>query len=125
VTKQEYYDLLVKSAFDGTFPGFDRERFECEYRSPDGCRKCAVGILMSDQFYRKSYEGNTVRYLVEKMKTDVSPILPDGMTYEDLQTVQKIHDSLAALNGWSGDWFVDRINTLSIFQDVQRSKHVK
>lgn len=60
----------------------------CQYRSPEG-NKCALGVLMSDKVYKKSFEGKTLIGLF-----NVGDKLPQYMTdnSELLKSLQAWHD---------------------------------
>src|SRR5690606_20582833 len=97
LTKQEYYDLLVKSATDGTFPSYDPESKRCRYQGPNGS-KCAVGLLIPDSDYDRGFEGWAARALGERFKRKW---LPQNMDLEDLQEVQDCHDRNARRGPWN------------------------
>lgn len=98
MTKRDYYDLLVRSATDGTFPAVrrlpDGRVTTCMYRTPDG-RRCAVGLLIPPERYRPQIDqwGILAFCPVEALgKCGVCP--PDGVTSLDLDEIQGYHDSL-------------------------------
>lgn len=121
MTKQEYYDLLVKSATDGTFPSMLGTK--CRYRGPRPGSKCAVGLLIPDDKYKLSMEGGSVRNEVVAANLTI----PDEMTIDDLGRCQDIHDIQAQDQTlypqrfpWTPGRFIDTINTLSCFSDVKK-----
>jgi hypothetical protein len=66
----------------------------CQYKGPNG-RQCAVGVLMTAEFYTPKYEGSSVGELPEEAIAylggwDMVPLLRD---------LQEIHD-----NGKVRDW---------------------
>lgn len=40
---------------------FGNQKLQCLYRGPDGLM-CAVGCLISDEFYNKKFEGQAIRW---------------------------------------------------------------
>lgn len=111
LTKQEYYDLLVKSATDGTFPSYDPAEERCFYRGPNGS-KCAVGLLIPDSDYDRGFEGLSVWSLRESFKREW---LPQDMDLGDLQDVQDCHDRNARRRPWNAAQFVKDINATLCF----------
>lgn len=129
MTIQEYHDLLVKSATDGTFPSY-RVRsdgdIDCLYRGEEG-RRCAVGVLIPDELYDPSYESTGAWSLPDPL---LETILPDGMTASDLELIQEAHDNCVSwwngfgksvLQSWDPDDFIARIDELDCFKEVARS----
>lgn len=126
LTKQEYYDALVRAAQDGTFPAVKYSGWgrECCYRldgTPACLKRCAVGILIPDEDYRPEMEGSYWLWPSEVRDS----IRPEGMEDVDIARVQYIHDhlSMSVVNGWEPYFaatLVRRINLLSCFADVQR-----
>ncbi|RJQ30309.1 hypothetical protein C4565_00560 [Candidatus Parcubacteria bacterium] len=113
MTKQEYYDLLVCSALDGTFPSVSQNG-TCLYRAP-GNKRCAAGLLISDNLYDGKMESKSVEHeMVEKVLT-----IPDGMCLKDIFKCQETHD-WEARNTWNSKRFLTRINSFQVFDDVQR-----
>lgn len=117
MNKQDYYDLLVVSAFDGTFPSID-ENGLCLYRGPNGT-KCGVGILIPDDIYLPNIEGEGVRFICEKYD-----IIPKNMTPMDIIIVQGYHDRTAKYAEFD---FIQKFlslinNDLRIFDDVIKIK---
>lgn len=125
LTKQEYYDLLVRSASDGTFPSLDGDG-SCLYRGPEGAR-CAVGLLIPDDRYTEELEGKVPGHNAVYQALEGS--VPAGLTERDLTAVQLCHDDVAAGSfdandrrlPWSADAFVASINALPCFADVARA----
>ena len=119
MTKQEYYDLLVKSANDGTFPCINPRHMTCTYRGPDN-KKCAVGILISDELYNPDWDRGLMP--VNELPDDIiTKIMPDGMNIIDLRNVQITHDKFLNRN-WSAVEFIERLNALNCFKDVVHDK---
>lgn len=117
MTKQEYYDLLVKSAQDGTFPSY--EDSECRYRADRTAlckRRCAVGVIIPDESYSTDMEGCGVSSAL------IDPWIPDGMTLRDMGFVQDAHDTLADchIETWKASKFVMKLNLLNCFADVTK-----
>lgn len=115
MTKQDYYDLLVEAADNGTFPSMDG--CTCFYRGPGGS-KCAVGILIPDKDYSSLLEYSTVRELPSKL---VQQILPEGMDISDLENIQKAHDAFNRV-AWEANAFLKEINKLECFRDVNKKE---
>jgi hypothetical protein len=112
MTKQEYYNKLVKCASDGTFPSGGEGG--CWYRN--GPHQCAVGILIPESMYLSAFEGLPVDCLFvnEKLPYD---LIPESMTLSDLLNLQNVHDTNAR-EGWNSNKFIQSINIAGCFQDV-------
>lgn len=123
MTSQEYYDLLVKSAGDGTFPSFDKEEQRCFYRTGAG-KRCAIGILIPEDKYRASFDyfgkdcGATTRWVLENGAFQI----PDGLSLADLYQIQMTHDRFAWEETWDASKFVQRINELPCFSNVKKEE---
>ncbi len=113
MTKQEYYDLLMRSAGDGTFPSVDAEG-TCLYRGPNG-KKCAIGVLIPDEKYTPHLEGQRAVEVLHLCGTSA----PAGIEWYDLCKIQRDHDGLARAC-WHADSFVASMNSLPCFADVAR-----
>lgn len=59
----------------------------CFYRSPNGT-KCAIGMLISDEMYKPSFEGSTVHTLIRDNKISF-----DGTDEDFYSDLQRIHDT--------------------------------
>ncbi len=71
----------------------------CAYRSKQGLR-CAVGVLITDEFYLKEFEGDTVLGgPVEAMLTKALP----GVSLDLLADLQGIHD-MHEVEDWEYHW---------------------
>ncbi len=112
MTKKEYYDLLVRSATDGTFPSVKGN--VCQYRK--GSHKCAVGLLIPDDKYHKGLEGIDVYHDLVKEVVEV----PEGLTIKNLTLVQVCHDNLAFDQEWNANDFIIKLNKLEFFQDIKQ-----
>ena len=118
MTKQEYYDLLVLSSVDGTFPSWGWGSIGCLYRSPNGT-KCAIGVLIPYEEYELRMEGGACRLFYEFPQ--LHKYIPIGMTVMDLKTVQRIHDGFKSTYGkWKASRFVEALNIISFFNDVKK-----
>lgn len=122
LTEQQYYDLLAKSAQDGTFPSIVKERtgpVRCKYRQDHtaSCKqRCAAGLLIPDELYRVDMEGASACWI-----PDLIPFIPDGMDNDDVTAIQEFHDAVAkSESGWNAAEFVDHINNLPCFSGVQQ-----
>lgn len=117
MTKQEYYDLLVKSAFDGTFPGYDYESDTCLYRTPDGKHKCAVGVLIPDEKYSQNMDdGLPLRQIMDILGSE---ILPQGITASQLADIRRRHDDMVR-KGWDAKAFIRLIDEYYYFRDITK-----
>lgn len=93
MTEQEAFDIVVKHLFGQKRPSMTREFRKlwapvCAYRGEKG-RKCAIGVLVSDEEYSPELENNGVRTL------DLDDTLPPslrGFAIEFLEALQAIHD---------------------------------
>lgn len=117
MTKQEYYDLLVRTSAEGGFPSMEGGR--CRYRTDTG-RRCAVGLLIPDEMYEPGMETNNA-YWLERRFPQVQAVFPDEMDADELRRVQTVHDELAQDLGWDHQSFVANLNTLHCFVDVVKS----
>ncbi len=129
MTKQEYYDLLVKTSAEGGFPSLrdDRERslnkgsdpsVNCAYRGQNG-RKCAFGLLIPDDCYAKTMEGKHAGAVIENFK--LQAVVPEGLDKSNLLDIQSIHDSESGYACWNHGQFVTRLNRHHCFGDVNRT----
>lgn len=120
LTEQQYYDLLVESAQNGTFPSVNADRTFCMYRG-EGGSKCAVGIIIPDNEYTKSIEHGSIDAL-----TRIHHLLPKWTLEIDaynnccyIRTIQKVHDVNAlSEEGWDATEFIKNINNLKCFSGV-------
>jgi hypothetical protein len=132
MTKQEYYDLLVKTSLEGGFPARESWHTGCKYRTTDG-KKCAVGLLIPDEKYSYDVERQgTVIGLSAVYPDLVNSILPENMIWEHLREIQKVHDyhidkcskdqNDVPYTYWEHDTFVKNLNELECFSNVQQVK---
>lgn len=122
MTKQEYYNLLVKTSAEGRFPATEcwGERTEptCCYRTKDG-RKCAAGLLIPDDEYSPNMENRNFMAIINDYPA-LLHCIPEGMTARNVRQIQyNIHDSVA-LYPWSHEFFVRRLNQLDCFHNVEK-----
>ncbi len=124
MTKQEYYDLLVRSAHDGTFPSAEiaqedngRDFIKCLYRgdkTPRSQCRCAIGLLIRDENYGDWVENEPVSFLV------LDPV--DTISLDELLEIQGCHDDACTQKDsevvWERDNFLRDINALPCFADV-------
>lgn len=104
MTRQEYKELLIQCARDGTFPSMGEDGI-CMYRGPDG-KKCAAGVLIPDEEYESQMEGLSWQSLPSEL-TD--RIRPEGMTDQEMQTVQELHDIWA--QQWDPEEFIQEVES--------------
>jgi hypothetical protein len=124
MNKADYYNLLVQTSAEGRFPSIkiDGLNSSCMYRSPEGLR-CAVGLIIPDEKYKKEYEQTNVLSLVDRFGLMLD--LPEGLTLTDLSAIQKTHDSMAlqwdeksdsySAKPWDHAHFVRQLNELQCF----------
>jgi len=112
----QYYTMLVRAARDGTFPSIDRnDNDKCLYRGPNNTR-CAIGLLIPDEKYRPSIEGESC-YDDKVLECFTIPV---GLTKGDLSEIQYSHDTASNQeDGWDPDLFIARINKLKCFQECK------
>lgn len=131
MTRQEYYDLLVKSNYDGTFPSKAKDDSQCLYRldgNPHCKQRCVVGLLIPDEKYTSDMGGISFCYgRIEILKEFYSDflaaiVLPEGMGWGDLAALQKIHDGLAWSRTWNVKDFVIAVNQLGCFSDCVKKE---
>lgn len=124
MTKQEYFDLLVKTSKDGGFPAINVEKTipgcqfsgnvnRCKYRTNDG-KKCAFGLLIPDDKYSHLFEGKSL----EGLPDYIQYYFPDGLCMRDMMSVQVVHDKYATYESWNHTDFVQRLLHLPCFKDV-------
>lgn len=118
MTKREYYDLLVRSARDGTFPSVD-DHGNCRYRGPAG-QRCAVGLLIPDDRYTPDLEG--ISAFSQLLAGALAGLVPEGLTRKDLSRIQQLHDHHALdedeqVTVWDAGAFVADLNRLPFFAD--------
>lgn len=119
MTKREYYDLLLKSADDGTFPSVGPSMRSCLYRADQtaACkRRCAVGLLLPDDEYIPDMEGLGVTSLEDRYRSRF--VMPEGMKLDDLDYVQRLHDGVAQQGGgWDATRFKADLKQLHCFKE--------
>jgi len=124
-TKKDYYDLLVRSALDGTMPSYDIERDKCFYRDGKG-HKCAIGVGIPDEEYRERMEAFGASNLFD----EVYELFPKDIEECDFILIQEAHDESsrdalgAIVAGYDtyrlvfAETFVERLNELDYFRSV-------
>lgn len=121
LTAREYYDLLVRSAKDGTFPSFDVKTKTCLYQSPcsDGIvYRCAIGILIPDHLYDIQFDRANMK-VDDLPKSVLEQVTPFDMTLIDLNNIQRCHDELAN-RIWNTAEFIASINRLDCFRHIKK-----
>ena len=134
LTKQKFYNLLVSTSRDGLFPAIAKHPRQvstrCRYRTEDKdgtVRRCAVGILFTDEQLEAAGVG--IPTISDYLKSvyglfDDYPALrehiPVGITVENLEIIQEIHDDLASDRGlgWDHSEFVESLNDTLAFEDI-------
>ncbi len=111
MTKQQYYNKLVKAATNGTFPGYE-DGNGCRYRTPAG-KQCAVGILFKKDAYAIHHERQSLSSLA--LAGVLEPV--EGLDENQLADIQQLHDNHAKTS-WQTSRFIKDLNTLACFADV-------
>jgi hypothetical protein len=103
MTPQEIFDTVAKHLFTQGKPAkqmmpdpdnVDGEDSQCRYRAADGT-KCAVGVLLPDELYVESMEGQSLSGLIMNAGKQGQPELPSWMEENAslLMDLQSAHDS--------------------------------
>jgi hypothetical protein len=103
MTPQEIFDTVAKHLFTQGKPAkqmmpvsedHDEEDYQCRYRAADG-GKCAVGVLLPDELYVESMEGQSLSGLIMNAGKQGQPELPSWMEENAslLMDLQGAHDS--------------------------------
>jgi hypothetical protein len=104
MTPQEIFDTVAKHLFTQGKPAKqmmpdpynddDTEDSVCRYRAADGT-KCAVGVLIPDELYVESMEGQSLSGLIMNARKQGLPELPSWMEENAslLMDLQGAHDS--------------------------------
>lgn len=94
MNNQQAFDLMVTHLRNQKLRSaiYDGHNRYCVYRSPDGL-KCAVGVLIPDEFYDSNLEGQPASSL-----TNLIPFLQNVDKYF-LDKMQEIHD-FRSPNNW-------------------------
>ncbi len=121
ISKAEYLKMLVTAAYDGTFPSKDEKT--CLYRGPDN-KKCAVGLLVTDEEFDRDPSCNSVLVtdLFEKFGIDLTQRV-EGMTLEDFIRIQVSHDNRAFIKPWDAEAFVKELQYMDCFQGVKNEAY--
>ncbi len=90
---QEAFDAAVKHLRKQGERSQARYSTDCLYRGPGGL-KCAVGALIPDELYEKSYEGRAVKILVYTAG-NIGKLFRN-VDINVLITLQNVHDSIPA-----------------------------
>jgi hypothetical protein len=116
MNRQEYLDLLIKTSRDGKFPSRceDERGPDCRYRTPDGERQCAVGLLIPPEKYVAGMECGCAHELFRKFPS-LETVVPEGLTVDDLREVQMVHDRHCL---WDHEKFVLQLMELECFQGL-------
>jgi len=97
VFKQVAQHLLTQDErCEGVKDGHDG----CFYRHPEAALKCAIGCLISDEFYHEDLEAKDVThdYVIEALQDSLKQTITSSDT-SLLEDLQKIHDDVI-----EGDW---------------------
>lgn len=93
MNRQEVYNTVRTHLMSMTEPSMSEAAGGCAYRGNDGC-KCAIGILIKDEFYRPDMEGyglHTHRVIEALTKSGVDIADPEDNIF--LRKLQRIHDA--------------------------------
>lgn len=116
MTNQEYYNLLIEKTNSGMLPALSEDTGSCVYWNKETDKKCAVGLLIPKNKYRKTFEGLCYEDLPSEI---ITSIIPSGLVRYDLERIQSIHDRNARLLRFK-TIFVQELNKLKCFQDVKK-----
>lgn len=94
IINKVYNHFITEGNPRSFIPGEDGQ-VSCQYRSPEG-NKCAVGVLISDKYYRKTMENNPIdviieRYTLPEFIKDNSDLLDDLREWHDMGTARMTH----------------------------------
>ena len=93
-TRQEAFDVMVSGLIKQGKPSYDIQTMGCMYNNHDG-QKCAVGMLIPDEFYSPTLEGCGVLSLIykaEKGDWKTKELLTDENEFL-LESMRIIHDT--------------------------------
>jgi hypothetical protein len=117
MTKQEVYDKLVQATFDEILPGIVRTEDDLLCRYKDGEKRCAIGLFVQEDGPQPN-EGTGWINQSKEFKTwflNYTGLLPI-----DAQMLQDTHDNAARQDKDFKKVFIQRINCLRCFQDVNK-----
>lgn len=118
MTKQWYYDELVRRSAEGLFPAVGTAG--CAYRATSGL-KCAIGVLIPDSDYEVGWENHDFAGVASQFGKPAW--WPEWLQWSEDESssayqLQLCHDELSG--GWSHRKFVERLNRLALFADVEK-----
>lgn len=120
-TVESYFQLLCKTSREGKFPAVRGDT--CAYRNGNG-RACAFGILIPDDRYDSLFERKSLFNLVSHFPS-VRDFFPIGMSLNDLNYVQQLHDSTALhTSKWDHERFVRDLQSFTCFKDFKEEHDV-
>ena len=113
--KAEYAAELIAMGYDGRFPailneeekqilGMDNNQIQCGYRCPLSGKKCVAGILIQDDEYQVSFEGMALTWIAIN--------IPDWISFQEAEELQRNHDMIAARNQQFGDSWKEKVNSI-------------
>lgn len=70
----------------------------CYYRHPDGIKRCAVGVLISDEDYKDKYEGNNA-FMVSNNIASLQNIDLDLLSI--MQNAHDLEASAGSIKNWA------------------------
>ena len=107
MTKQEAFTLMVQHLRTQAAPSFTTGKdgeVHCLYRHPDGIKRCAVGVLLSDADYRPTLENKGIGGVLA-FYPHLRQLAPLNSTtciygyFGMLQQMQNLHDSVLDSQG--------------------------
>jgi hypothetical protein len=106
LTLQEYYDLIVVSALDGTFPSITLNG-QCRYRGPYET-KCLVGIIMPDEIYSFDLEGAPAG--TTEVWDSIKDVVPQELDADKAEMLQRCHDRVALDGAWNPNELLKQVH---------------
>ena len=93
-SEQEVFDYVIGHLSSQGKQSIRMEEFEfCAYRGANGA-KCAVGVLIPDEFYNDGMEGDCVDGLIENFPREC--LITGIIKHKNiLNSLQNMHDSLS------------------------------
>lgn len=89
MTKQEIFDIVWKGILSQGGPSLNH-LYGCAYRGENN-RKCAAGLLISDEDYTKDYEGEVVSTTVPNKLTEYFE--SKNLNIAFIAKLQSVHDN--------------------------------
>lgn len=124
-SKQAYLDELVRRSREGLFPSYDPDTNKCLYRHGD--LACGVGLVISDEDYRESFEGDSAHALLLSRPDLIPAWAHDGASKrviaDRFSDIQIVHDQIAkSPSGWDHETFVRDLLSTDLFIGMKPSE---